>query len=472
MKLLLATSLALVTLAVPANATPTITWGACADQALAAGGAECGTLAVPLDPAAPNGATITLAISRVQHRTAASKGTVLTVPDPFTGTGYQQPLVGARMAGGEQFDWIGIARRGLAPSVPATTCALNPVALGRPDYVPTPVSQPFWTDRIKQIAADCAGDPLLDHMKTTDQAADLERVRVALGVPSVSLYAQTYGTYVGQVYQTRNPSRVTRAVYDGSLDPARLWYNANNFDQDVLLEENQHRWFDSIAAQDGTYHLGTTRAAVQAAFDRKARDLKAQPVNGFGSSEFIDVFLFAAYSEQTWPLLAPALSTLVNNNDLSMTLGLYSAFYGGDATNRYSALLAQICTDTSWPSDWNKWTADTWATHAKAPNSTWGNTWFNGPCAYWKHQSGTLVQPGGTGSALIVNGTLNAVTPFAGSLETRSRFPNSALLAVQNGISFQSTFAGNVCVDNAVAAYLTNGTLPVRKPGRQADATC
>ncbi|WP_285641168.1 alpha/beta fold hydrolase [Lentzea sp. NBRC 102530] len=463
-----------MTLAVPAQASPqpTITWGACADQALAAGGAECGTLAVPLDPAAPNGPEITLAVSRVQHRTAVSKGTVLTVPDPFTGTGYQQPLVGARMAGGDAFDWIGIARRGLAPSVPATTCASNPVELGRPAYVPVPATEPYWTDRIRKIAADCAGEELLDHLKTTDQAADLERVRIALGAPTVSLYAQTYGTYVGQVYQSLNPGRVTRAVYDGSLDPKRLWYHANNFDQDVLLEENQHRWFDFLAAQDGTYHLGASRAAVQAAFDQKVRDLTVQPVNDFGSSEFIDVYLFAAYSEQTWPLLAPALSALVNNNDLSMTLGLYSAFYGADASNRYSALLAQICTDTSWPSDWNKWKADSWATHALAPNSTWGNTWFNGPCAYWKHKPGTLVQPGGTGSALIVNGTLNAVTPFQGSLEVRSRFPNSALLAVANGISFQSTFAGNACVDNAVAAYLANGTLPARKPGRQADATC
>ncbi|MGI5506606.1 hypothetical protein [Lentzea sp. CA-135723] len=82
MKLLPATSPALVTLAVPAQATPqpVIQWGPCADQALAAGGAECGTLAVPRDPAQPNGATITLALSRVQHRTATRS----PAPDPRT----------------------------------------------------------------------------------------------------------------------------------------------------------------------------------------------------------------------------------------------------------------------------------------------------------------------------------------------------------------------------------------------------
>ncbi|MGI5506605.1 hypothetical protein [Lentzea sp. CA-135723] len=35
----------------------------------------------------------------------------------------------------------------------------------------------------------------------------------------------------------------------------------------MLLEENQHCWFDFLATQDGAYHLDT----------------------GFGSSEFIDV---------------------------------------------------------------------------------------------------------------------------------------------------------------------------------------
>ncbi|MFD1048031.1 alpha/beta hydrolase, partial [Kibdelosporangium lantanae] len=440
----------------------------CTDQTLAAGGAECGTLAVPLDPASPTGNTITLAVSRVRHKTATAKGTVLSVPDPFTGSGYQQSLLGARVPQGDSFDWIGIARRGLAPSVPAITCAPSPETPGRPNFVPTPITQPYWTNRIQKTANDCANDPLLDHMKATDVAADLERVRTAVGASTVSLYGQAYGTYIGQVYQTLYPTRVTRAVYDGSVDPRRIWYNANNFDQDVLLEDNEHRWFDYLAAQDSTYHLGNTRAAVQAVFDQQVRDLTVQPVNDFGPADFIDVYSFSSYSEQTWPILAPALSALVNNNDISMTLGLHSAFYAGDSGNKYGALLAELCTDTPWPTDWNKWTADTWATHVKAPNSTWGNTWFNGPCAYWKHRPSVPVQPGGLGSALIVNGTLDAVMPFEGSLEVRSRFPNSALVSVAGGISFQSTFAGNTCVDGVIADYLVNGAKPARKPGRQA----
>jgi hypothetical protein len=71
---------------------------------------------VSLDPASPAGNKITLAVSRVRHKTTTGKGTVLTVPDPFTGFGYQQSLLGSRMPQGDNFDWIGVARRGLAPS--------------------------------------------------------------------------------------------------------------------------------------------------------------------------------------------------------------------------------------------------------------------------------------------------------------------------------------------------------------------
>jgi hypothetical protein len=111
-----------------ANASPpparTIAWGSCTDPALVAGGAGCGTLDVPLDHSNPGGKQITLAVSRVTHKTPTSTGTVLTVPNPLGGDGYRNSLFGARVAGGDAFDWVGIARRGIAPSVPAISCVL------------------------------------------------------------------------------------------------------------------------------------------------------------------------------------------------------------------------------------------------------------------------------------------------------------------------------------------------------------
>ena len=96
-----------------ASATTVISWGACADAALVAGGAQCGTLAVPLDPAKPGGTQITLALSRVRHTgpESAYQGVVVSMPGVLTGTGLTNSLLGGQLPGGvgANYDWIGRA---------------------------------------------------------------------------------------------------------------------------------------------------------------------------------------------------------------------------------------------------------------------------------------------------------------------------------------------------------------------------
>ena len=74
---------------------------------------------------------------------------------------------------------------------------------------------------------------------------------------------------------------------------------------------------------------------------------------------------------------------------------------------------------------------------------------------------------------LLLSETLDAATPFSGSLEVRKRFPASSLIATEGGTTHaNSLFGGIACVDDAVAAYLADGTLPARQPGKGADLTC
>jgi len=138
--------------------------------------------------------------------------------------------------------------------------------------------------------------------------------------------------------------------------------------------------------------------------------------------------------------------------------------------------LATECTDTQWPQSWKVWRRDNWRTHAIAPFFTWGNAWFNAPCRHWAGDvaarlprvNGAHVQAG----VLLIAETLDAATPFEGSLEIRSRFPRSALIEGVGGTTHAGSLSGVPCVDDAVAAYLTDGTLPPRKPGRRSDLKC
>ena len=54
----------------------------------------------------------------------------------------------------------------------------------------------------------------------------------------------------------------------------------------------------------------------------------------------------------------------------------------------------------------------------------------------------------------------------------RRRYPRARLIAEPGGTSHANSLAGNACVDDQIAAYLADGTLPPRKPGNRPDAIC
>ena len=68
----------------------------------------------------------------------------------------------------------------------------------------------------------------------------------------------------------------------------------------------------------------------------------------------------------------------------------------------------------------------------------------------------------GISSALLIDETLDAATPFEGSLEVRKLFPHSVLLAEPGGTSHADSLFGNLCVDGTIASYLETGKLPPR----------
>ena len=101
-----------------------------------------------------------------------------------------------------------------------------------------------------------------------------------------------------------------------------------------------------------------------------------------------------------------------------------------------------------------------------APFETWDNTWFNAPCVFWPAQSQPQFHVNGDGvkSALLIDETLDAATPFEGSLVTRRLFPNSVLVAEPGGTSHADSLFGDLCVDGTIAQYLETGALPPRNP--------
>jgi pimeloyl-ACP methyl ester carboxylesterase len=462
---------------------PTVTWGKCTDMTLKAHRAQCGFVTVPLDYKDPDGKTIQLAISRIKHTVPAAKyqGVMLINPGGPGGKGRGLSALGSLVPkdAGAAYDWIGFDPRGVGASKPSLSCDTDYAGYNRPEYVPsTPAIEQAWLTRAKKYADACAkaGGDLLNHLKTQDTVRDMENIRLVLGARQINFYGFSYGTYLGQVYATQYPSRVRRMVLDGNVNPARVWYDSN-LDQDIAFDRSIKVYFAWLAEHQRTYRVGRTAREVEKRFYAEKAKLAKRPAAGvIGSSEFTDVFLQAGYYTFGWTDIAEAYSAWVHRRDAAPLRKLYDANNpqgkGGD--NGYAIYLAVQCTDAPWPASWSQWASDNWETHRKAPFETWGNAWYNAPCRDWAAKPG--VAPTVSGETvpplLLISETLDAATPFSGSLEVRKRFPRSSLIEGVGGTTHAGSLFGNQCVDNAVADYLLTGVVPKRVKGDRSDKRC
>jgi pimeloyl-ACP methyl ester carboxylesterase len=478
---------------VPAHAAPAasvapaaaaISWGPCADPFLDSIGGVCGFLSVPLDYAHPGGTKIKLAVSMVKHTVPDSKyqGIMITNPGGPGGSGLTLSVLGQFVpnGAGDAYDWIGFDPRGVGSSVPSLHCDANYFSPDRPSYIPDNIAlETTWLKRSAAYAKACGkdGGELLNHVTTIDSAKDVDRIRIALGAKQINYYGFSYGTYLGQVYSTLFPQRVRRMVLDSNVDPRGVWYKAN-LAQDVAFERNIKIWFGWVAKYDSVYHLGKTEKTVEVRFYSEQNKLTRKPAGGIvGPDEWNDIFLYAGYYQVVWTDLGAAFAGWANNHDAANAANLVAEYQSADGPgddNGYAMYDATQCTDVQWPTSWAKWKKDNWATFQVAPFETWSNAWYNAPCLTWPGKARTPVTVDGSkiASVLLIDEKLDAATPYEGSLYVRSLFPGASLIAEPGGTTHAGSLFGNACVDDKIAAYLADGTLPARRAGNRADAFC
>ncbi|WP_205473875.1 alpha/beta hydrolase [Nocardioides sp. SYSU D00038] len=480
-----ATTGSAATAAAPARpALAGITWGQCNDPYLVQAGAKCGTLAVPLDPADPDGEKITLAVSRILADPGAGpyRGAMFTNPGGPGGSGLWVAALGAAVPGnvGRTYDWYGVDPRGVGDSRPALSCNGRYFGWDRPSYVPTKASiTKHWRKKTERYARACgrsAGKKLLPHLRTTDVVADFEALRTAIGAEKVSFYGFSYGTYIAQVYATLHPDRLDKVVMDGVIDAKQVFYRSN-LKQDKAFEKALTKFFGWVGRHHKTYQLGRSARAVRGEFERLKRRLDRRPAGGkVGPSELTDALLPAGYTVGAWPTVATAFSALANKGNASLVKQLYRSSnpVGKGADNGYAVYLGTECTDAPWPRKWRTWAKDNWRVHRSAPYLTWSNAWFNAPCRTWPVKAGPRVQVTRTFDrpVLLVSETFDGATPYAGALATRRLFKKAALVEGRNGTTHSSSLSGVACVDDTVAAYLRTGAVPARRTGNRSDKVC
>ncbi|MBA8793840.1 pimeloyl-ACP methyl ester carboxylesterase [Friedmanniella endophytica] len=459
----------------------TVAWKACSDPLLDSYGLQCATIKVPLDYAKPSGTKISVAVSRLRHTSAHYQGPMLINTGGPGGSGLLGPVyLAGSMNAMADYDLIGFDPRGVGASRPLVSCDPKYAGFNRPDYRPwTSKEYDAWMKKTRAYTTACGkkNGKILVHMSTRANAKDMDSIRKALGAPTINYWGWSYGTYLGQVYASLFPKQLRRAVFDSTVDPRRVWYGAN-LDQDVAFDKNMNTWFGWLARYDRVYHLGTTQTAVRNRFYAIQEKLYAKPVNTargrIGGSEWIDTFLDAGYYQSSWTSLGTLFNAYAKHNAAAKLAAAYQDASGYGDDNGYAVYLGVQCTDTSWPTSWSRWSKDSWNTWAKAPFETWGNTWYNEPCRHWPgfFQKPVPVVDKGVSSILMIDETLDAATPYSGSLEVRKRFRNARLVAEPGGTSHAMSPGWNSCVDARIQAYLATGAMPRRVSNHGADAVC
>ncbi|MEU2336079.1 alpha/beta hydrolase [Streptomyces sp. NPDC013172] len=458
--------------------TPPVAWKKCgtADYPTL----QCGTVTVPLDHRDPDGRKITLALSRVPHTAAAALGPLLVNPGGPGGSGlslagFVASALPKQVAA--RYDVVGFDPRGVGRSGPAVDCAPGYFKPVRPDSVPaTPALEEANLKRVRSFAAACGKKhaDVLPYLDTVSAAEDLESVRQALGAPRISYFGYSYGTYLGTVYARLHPDRVRRLVLDSVVDPTGVWYD-DNLSQDYAFDDRQRALMAWIARYDSTYRLGTDPEQVEAKWYAMRAALAKKPAGGrVGASELEDTFIPGGYYNGYWPYLAEAFSAYVNGKKTAALVEAYDDFGAVDAAgdNGYSVYAAVQCRDSSWPRDWNQWRKDNWAAYRKAPFMVWNNAWYNATCAYWptKALKPPAIANAQLPPALLFQATDDAATPYQGGVAVHRLLAGSSLVVEQGGGNHGITLSGNACLDDHLAAYLADGTVP--RGSGTADAVC
>ena len=461
----------------------TLRWSQCSGQLA---GAECATLAVPLNYADPGGRKITLALSMIPATAPAAKQQGVLLVNPG-GPGEPGRSLAAGVAAGlspqaaATYDIVGFDPRGVGGSVPALSCDPSFFDEVRPDYIPSSAAvEQVLIGRAKDYAAGCERrfGWLLPYMTTVNMARDMDQIRQAFGVSKINYYAFSYGTYLGQVYGTLFPDRVRRMVLDSTVDPAGAWYT-DNIDQDYAFQGRLEAFFAWTAKYDSAYHLGSTPAQVQADYYKVRGELEKTPIAGpdgplIGPDELDDTFVIAGYLNSVWPAFAQALSRYAGQGNGGGLLSQYQT-WGTTSENTFAVYNAVECADVNWPRSWSKWQADTERVYKTAPFEAWDNAWFNAACAFWPVKGPAepfKVDGSGLPPVLMLQGTLDPATPYAGAQVAHRLLPSARMVVVEGGGNHGQSLETppNQCVQNYLNAYLATGAVPER-PGL-VNATC
>jgi pimeloyl-ACP methyl ester carboxylesterase len=451
----------------------------------------CVTIEVPLDHDQPDdGATIpvTFAVLPASGETTGAFVTanggpgVAGVAYADSYTSVLDPAITA------SYDIVFFDQRGTTLSG-ALSCPEAAVAWYHSDAdTDTPAAEEALAAAAETFAADCVAEmgdaEMLGFLSTAQAIEDLEAFRAALRYENLVLYGESYGTQFAQTYAAAHPDRVQRMILDGTVDLTNTGFEY--FAEQAAAAGRTLEW--TLAACDDepacAFDVATTASA---AYDRLAALLAEEPImvdfplpqGGWEERSFeaADLEVVAAgqmYGEEDRMLFLRALAAFSGRSDLVPMLRLLYPNLGLDPADEtvvpdpfYSDAVyyGVECLDYSYRSSTAQAAADAFFRAGDDLDGAPLGSLFYGdlPCVYWPHAPQNAARPQPLAAegipTLVLGAEADPATPYEQSASVSARLADGHLIR-QTGGPHVIFGRGNPCPDDAVTAFVLDGTAP------------
>ncbi|WP_130012634.1 alpha/beta hydrolase [Serinicoccus sediminis] len=442
------------------------------------GGFECASLTVPLDYAEPDGQTIDLALLR-DPAGGEARGSLVVNPGGPGGSGVDYAMSAGMAISApvrEAYDVVGFDPRGVARSAPITCfddAQMDEFLSSDPspdDAAEEEASQQLVED-FAQACGDNAPD-LIDHLSTVEAARDVDVLRAALGDEELTYFGASYGTFLGATYAALFPEQVGRLVLDGAIDP-ELTGVEMGLGQAEGFERATRAYVEDCVA-GGECPLGSDVESAMARIPAFLDELDAAPlpVGEDAAGELTEGWgmygiIVAMYDQNAWPILSQAFE-LAFQGDGTMLMYLANLYASRSSDGSYDgngmqAIYAVNCLDR--PAEDGGEDLDSAAVEEQFEevSPTWGRYLAgDGACEYWPAQASETVEDysaEGAAPILVIGTTRDPATPYEWA-EGLAETLDSGVLLSYDGDGHTAYGRSNDCVDDAVDAYLLEGTVP------------